>query len=108
MIGKLFTKLKTALFSERSCRSMDSLKTKPQTHDYTERYWGHDYTFKPLVGGLHGRMTGWGRGIKGGDYLIIQNGQETSRYIVDSISYYRDPSDMWEAEVSFAPRTKNT
>ena len=77
---------------------------KRKTHDYTERYWGHDYTFEPIAGGLYGRMMGWGHGIRDGDYLILLSGDETTRYKVDSISYYRDPPDMWKAEVSFAPR----
>ena len=80
------------------------MKTKPATHDYTVRCWGHDYTFDPRVGGLKARMMGWGHGIEAGDYLIIVNGNGSTRYQVDSIKYFDNPRDMWSAEVSFAPR----
>jgi len=78
---------------------------KPQTHDYSNRYWGHDYTFTPIDKGMKADITGWGYGIKKGDYLILQNGpNETTRYKVDSIKYYGDPSDMFNIKATFAPR----
>jgi len=49
-------------------------------------------------------MAGWGSGIKAGDYLILPNGSETTRYQVDSIDYRMDPPDMWFADAVFAPR----
>jgi len=79
-------------------------KAEPVTHDYTKRYWGHDYTFDPIDDGKKARMMGWGRGIKKGDYLIFQNGKGTTRYQVKKIEYKRDPNDMWFADVEFAPR----
>lgn len=77
------------------------------THDYTERMrgWGHDYTFKPIRGGLEGHMQGWGNGIREGHYLLLQNGSGSTRYKVKRIRYLMDPEDMWEADVEFAPRT---
>ena len=77
-----------------------------RTHDYTERYWGHDYTFDPIDDGMKGHAMGWGTGIEVGDYLLLQNGSDSTRYKVDSINYYADPSDMWSAELSFAPRPR--
>jgi len=74
------------------------------THDYTRRGWGHDYTFTPIAGGLTARMSGWGDGIKAGDFLILPNGTQTTRYRVESIRYEWDPKDMWHATVAFAPR----
>lgn len=78
------------------------------THDYTQRGWGHDYTFSPGNGGRTGSMTGWGHGIERGDYLLLHNGGGSTRYRVAKIEYYSDPSDMWNAEVVFAPRTATT
>jgi hypothetical protein len=49
-------------------------------------------------------MMGWGNGIRPGDYLIIANKDNTTRYKVDTIKYYSDPPDMWAAKLSFAPR----
>ncbi len=50
-------------------------------------------------------MSGWGKGIVAGDYLILSNGHSSmSRYQVDQIEYLDDPSDQWFADVTFAPR----
>ena len=75
-----------------------------KTHDYTIRCWGHDYTFDPVDGGDRGDMMGWGNGIEQGDFLLLQNGDGSTRYKVISIKYFGDPPDMWSAKVSFAPR----
>ena len=83
-----------------------------KTHDYTQRTWGHDYTiFNVIDNGQRLRLSGWGFGIRTGDYLILPNGTATTRYHVDSIDYRMDPRDMWCAEATFAPRQlkeKNT
>tara|TARA_Y100000034_G_C6544303_1_gene234948 strand:+ start:147 stop:395 length:249 start_codon:yes stop_codon:yes gene_type:complete len=73
------------------------------THDYSVREWGHNYSIIEIEG-LQLRLTGWGRGISADDYIIIKNGDGTTRYKIDSIEYKRDPADMWFAEASFAPR----
>lgn len=80
--------------------------TKSNTHDYSgpTRRIGHDYIFKPVGRGMKGNITGWGYGIRSGDFLLLQNRGKSTRYRVDSISYYLDPMDMWSAEVTFAPR----
>jgi len=39
-----------------------------------------------------------------GDFLILPNKMETTRYRVASIRYENDPRDMWFAEAEFAPR----
>jgi len=80
----------------------------PRTHDYTHRGWGHDYIFLPHRGGLEARITGWGHGIRAGDYLLLQNGDGSSRYVIRSIQYERDPPDMWSASAEFAPRERRT
>jgi len=77
-----------------------------KTHDYTNPVFGHDCIFRPINGGQRGRMSGWGYGISGGDYLLLKNGARTTRYVVESIKYHWDPPDMWSADVAFAPRTK--
>lgn len=75
------------------------------THDFTTRRgYGHDYTFEPIDGGWKGKVFGWGYDVKVGDYLILPNGDLSTRYVVDTVKYYPDPPDMWRAEVTFAPR----
>lgn len=84
---------------------------KPKTHDYTRRYWGHDYTITDVRNrGLEITVMGWGCGISVGDYMLII-GQSTepgvnpdTRYRVKSIRYSDDPPDMWLMRCEFAPR----
>lgn len=78
---------------------------EPKTHDYRDerRCWGHDITYRPTANdGL--AASGWGSGIADGDYVLLSNGDADTRYRVETISYSRDPSDMWRASLSFAPR----
>jgi MioC protein len=75
------------------------------THNYTERRWGKDYSIIAIEdGGLSLALSGWGRGIRSGDYIIIKNGDDTTRYMFDTISYHSDPSDMWNGTLTFSPR----
>jgi hypothetical protein len=80
------------------------------THDYFRmRTWGHDYTWRPDPGsgGRTGTATGWGPDTGGsiveGDHLLLRNGDRSSRYRVESVSYYSDPKDMWTARLRHEP-----
>lgn len=82
-----------------------------QTHDYTDRYWGHDYVItKVIEDGWHLKMMGWGRGINPGDYILIKSqssdplANPDTRYRVTWIEYFNDPKDMWKMDCWFAPR----
>ena len=77
------------------------------THNYTHRYWGHDFTFSPETPEAPAHMMGWGEGIIKGDYLILPNAEKTTRYLVVDVKYFSDPPDMWSADVMFAPRMEN-
>jgi MioC protein len=71
--------------------------------DYTGYEPGRDYLFESIDGGAGGYMTGQGKGIERGDYLILPDGSGTSRYRVDEIDYYSNPSDMWIALLKPVP-----
>ena len=76
-----------------------------KTHDFSTREWGHNYNILNISdGGMEIDIAGWGRGLSDDDYIIIQNGNDTTRYKLDSIEYKHDPPDMWFASASFAPR----
>lgn len=82
-------------------------KSGPTTHDYTLKTIGHDicWSERGIIGGgaqLHAQ--GWGMGIEQGDFLILRNGDGTTRYQVEKVEYYRDPADMFSVELRFAPR----
>lgn len=77
------------------------------THDYTngKRRWGHDLAYSPIdASGLRLKASGWGRGIAEGDYILLSNGIDETRYQFESIDYYANPNDMWSATLKFAPR----
>lgn len=82
----------------------------PKTHDYTKRYWGHDYAILRVENeGEILRMMGWGYGLEAGDYLILSNGGDTTRYRIQTVEYKSNPRDMWSITAVFAPReTKET
>ena len=72
------------------------------THDYTVSEWGHNYHITSIRdGGNSVSLTGWGRGLKKGDYLILRNGKDdTTRYEISSVKYFSDPDDMWSVDYS--------
>ena len=85
-----------------------------ETHDYTRRYWGHDYTITDVKsGGQRIFMSGWGRGINKGDFLLLESqsadpkANKSTRYKVASARYHADPSDLWAIEAVFAPRPRS-
>jgi hypothetical protein len=81
-------------------------KIPPKTYEFT-RMWGDDYNFTPKDGGMTGKIIAWKNGISNHDYLILKNGNSTTRYEITSIQYESDPPDMFVAEVKFAPRNSN-
>jgi len=93
------------LEEEMSNRGMPCRVEVGKTHDYTRRTWGHDYAVTGIINkGKRITMTGWGRGIKKGDFLLLENGILSTRYKVLTVFYYSDPADMWSIKAQFAPR----
>lgn len=86
---------------------MTAIKAKTyKTHDYTESRWGHSVILhkKHDDKGLTWSVSGFGRNVDRGDFMILANGTGTTRYRVEEIEYYLDPKDMWRGVISFAPR----
>ncbi|WP_163869574.1 hypothetical protein [Myxococcus eversor] len=85
--------------------ALRALFNSPKTHDYTERYWGHDYSIQEVRDdGRSLTAMGWGCGIEEGHFLLLRNGAGSTRYLVRRIRYMADPHDMWSASLEFAPR----
>jgi hypothetical protein len=75
---------------------------KSTLHDWKHRYWGNDYNYQPEKGGLRARLIGWRVGLKRGDVLILYGGGgNRASYVIDEITYERDPSDMFVAQVHY-------
>ena len=58
--------------------------------------WEQNVVLEPIEEGIKNYATGQGSGIKCGDYIIL-HGPDITRYRVEVIDYYSDPSDMWVA-----------
>jgi hypothetical protein len=97
---------------ERSQKAFPEAMKTARTHNYTARHWGHDYLITLIKkGGLELSITGWGRGISDGDYILMESqstepgSNRDTRYKVKKIRYYTNPPDMWAMTATFAPRT---
>jgi MioC protein len=67
------------------------------THNYTRQRQSADYFFEGTEQGLEAYMTGQGRGIKPGDYILLGNATKPEHYQVEKVDYYACPSDLWIA-----------
>ena len=67
-----------------------------------------NYAFTPRKGdGLEGHIVCWsGRKPREGDYLILRNGDRSTRYRVTEVDLCMnvDPPTVWMADLEFAPR----
>lgn len=76
---------------------------EPETYDLTR----DDYAFDPVDKSQRGHISCWnGLNPRPGDYLILRNGDQSSRYQVVSADpcFGVDPPMMWMADLAFAPR----
>lgn len=75
----------------------------PVDHDYGpgHRCWGHDYTVTRVIdGGKRLEAAGWGKGLRKGQTVALTNKANAdgrSVYVIESVSYFSDPDDMWSA-----------
>lgn len=70
---------------------------KNKTHDFTECVYGSDYVFEVAPEAKEVYMTARCKGVKPGDYIVLQIYSESKKYQVEQIDYYSNPSDMWIA-----------
>jgi hypothetical protein len=73
-----------------------------KTHDYTEQFWGHAISSFHKKSDTVLSMMGHGDGIKKGDLLTMkmQSGR-IGKFKVLTVSYFSDPSDMWQLDAEF-------
>ena len=80
----------------------------PTTHDFTRRYWGHDYSILKVI--KNGQKL-WAcvfspMRLREGDFLVLANGDSTTRYqVTGDIDRPLDPGDQYFVPLKFAPRT---
>lgn len=79
-------------------------ETNSKVHDYRQCGWGHNaYLTHTNDGGRTGSMSGWGRFIEPGDFVVLANGDDFASYRVDRIKYNSNPPDQWHAQVTWVP-----
>ena len=73
-------------------------------HDFRTPVWGHNVEVMDIPGGSGYtlKVAGWCRGVRVGDYLVLRNGPDWTRYQVDEINYCGNPTDMFFATLSWA------
>ncbi|MCY7285730.1 MAG: hypothetical protein LH679_20310 [Cyanobacteria bacterium CAN_BIN43] len=69
--------------------------SQAKVYHYTQQADSIDYVFEVTTDGSQAHMTGYGKGIKRGDYLVLTYG----RYQVEEIDYYTTPSHLWTASL---------
>ena len=76
-------------------------------HDFTKPQWGHSVEFIALTDdGLRADAFVFGPHIPPGDYLILKNGEGTTRYqVLENKGRGMGPSDMQRVSLVFSPRT---
>ncbi|WP_069945286.1 hypothetical protein [Alteromonas macleodii] len=77
---------------------------KWKTHDYTNRRLGHDFYHEGNHWSGLLKIGGWGDGLNVGDYLILPNGKQTTRYQILKIKYDKHVNSQWYGFAVFAPR----
>jgi hypothetical protein len=69
-------------------------------HDYTNLVGGRDYVLNISNLRLEHKeyyMTGYGKGIKPRDYILLENSCGITKYQIKQIEYYHNPPDLWIA-----------
>lgn len=82
------------------------MQRQPQVHDLHIRTWGSSYEILAIFdGGQRLNLVVWTKkDIQEGDYLILANGKDTTRYQIEEIKYMSDPPDQRFIKAIFAPR----
>ena len=74
--------------------------------DVSKRAWGRNYNvLKVIDDGKHLRLAVWSTPTpEPGDFLLLANGSDTTRYAVDAVEYAPNVRDMTFVDATFAPR----
>lgn len=74
-------------------------KRKGRIHYYENSSSPSDFCLEPAPDRTGFCMTSCKAGVKQGDLVRINEGQEFSEYRVEAIEFYSDPADMWIAKL---------
>ncbi len=72
------------------------------THDYMNiRGSGHNYAYRPSMGGKQAQIFGWGDGLRDNDILLITNIMKIGTplvYRIARVRYYDETEHAWEVQ----------
>ena len=94
MLSKPEHKFTDLYFFDRLFAQVLPFSPKPRTHNLTDQIENVNYEFEQ-IDGERAQMTGYGKGIHPGDYIILT--KEQIRYRVEAIEYYANPDNLWTA-----------
>jgi hypothetical protein len=79
--------------------SSKKLVRQARVHDYSQYQPGVDYVVEAAqeAGSLSGYLTGQGRDIQQGDYILLHWDGSLTKCRIEKIDYYINPPDMWMA-----------
>jgi hypothetical protein len=76
-----------------------------KTHNYTRHVPALHYVIEAVQNDAGDRfyMTANGTGVKAEDYILLQDGAGTAKYMVEQIDYYCGTPDYWVARLMKCP-----
>mgnify|MGYP000618772432 CR=1 FL=1 len=74
-------------------------RRKGRIHHYENSGSSSDFCLDPALDQSGFYMTSCKAGVRKGDLVRINEGQEFSEYRVETIEFYSDPADMWIAKL---------
>ena len=78
------------------------LKYRAKIHNFTYKVNSLDYVFEPIENSCKAYMTGYSKGVRECDRIILKDGLDNYIYQVERIDYCSNPSDMWIALLKLA------
>lgn len=94
MLSNSEPKLADLYFFDRLFARVLPSSSKSRTHNFTKEIESVNYEIEE-IDGTRVQMTGYGKGIKPRDYIVLT--KQEIRYRVEAIDYYSDRADMWTA-----------
>jgi hypothetical protein len=74
----------------------------PINHDYTQNSWGHAVTYINPISDTTLNMLEHGNGIQVGHTLTMKmKSNRVGQFKVVKISYFDNPTDMWNMDATF-------
>jgi hypothetical protein len=102
-VNQAFIHLRDLLifFEGKVLHNLKSSKKTLKAHTYVLPLKnGNTFALEPVSGdALKFCMTGFGAGLKRGEFIIINDRHSIKTFKIEAIDYYLDPPDLWTASL---------